>query len=298
MPIIVAPPGPAVVLNVFKEEWIDPWGVVHDLSYQSSPDLFVSRGSLGMGSPPVQITDEKLPFEGGSVPRHIATMPAKMTIPITVRAANMTALLAKIDDLRTWFDTGDEKQLRPGIYRITRADGSVRQRICLCEGGLEGDLTTGNPNETIVQVDLKAHGGWWTDGTDTTYTWTGASAWASPVGVINAGQLDAYPVWTIHGPGAGIVIQDNTTLEAWGWNGVLAGISNSLTVDTRPSSQRDNPLQVYDQAGANRYNLFVATSKLWHLAPGTNSLSILMTGATGATVVSVAYRQRYRGALR
>lgn len=291
--MIVAPPiSPSGLL---KFEWIDPTGVVHDLTRATSPNLFVSHGSAGLGAPPISINEEKLPFISGSVMRRVNVQPVKMSIPITVAASSMANLIGIADYLRLWFDTGDEKRRTPGIFRITREDDTIRQRVAYYTGGLEGEMREGTPDTHTYVVDLFAPDGHPTakDPQELEYD---TSDFASPLPIMNSGQMDAFPVWTFTGPGNGIVIGNLTTGTVWAYTTLIAD-GDTLTVDTRPSSLRTTQ-PVIDQDGENLWPNFYPTSSLWHLAPGLNMISATATSTNGNTRLAVSFLERYRGMLR
>ena len=302
--VLILTPTSSPFSGTLRYAWIDRNGVERDLTYASSPELFVSKGSLGLGAPPVQIADEKLPWAAGSIVRQQSVQPAKMTVPITVVKGSMAALVAAVDTLRDWFDTGNEASRTPGYFRVTREDDTVRQRLSYYAGGLEGNLQDGGPTHVTYAVDLVAPDPWPTDEADQSQTWSIAdypwngSAFVGPVAVFNDGQLDAYPVWTVTGPAQGVALFNTTTGKSWGWGGIVPA-GQSLTVDTRPASQRFTYPVTFTDSGASAYASIVSTSEMWWLVPGVNGMLISIGALTDAnTRVQLDYRQRFRGGLR
>lgn len=295
MTLLIPPLSPAGIL---RYEWVDPGGTVRDLTWETSPQRFVSKGSLGLGMPELEIAADKLPFAGGSIVRHIGTQPARIELPITISEDSFPELIDVLDDLRGWFDTGDERALSPGFLRVTRPDDSVRQLACYYAGGLEGDLTRGGPNNVTVVISLMAPDPWPTELADTVLTWTAAEA-AAGVSVMNQGQLDAYPIWHITGPTATntTTITNTTTGKALTMNAATA-TGLGIVIDTRPASLRDNLIAYRDLDSLNVFSSLGATSKLWWLAPGQNDITIALAGTDGTTRVELAYLARYRGLLR
>lgn len=302
MPILLTPTA-SPFSGTLRYVWVDRNGVERDLTYATSPEVFVARGSIGLGAPPVQIADEKLPWAAGSVVRQQSVQPAKMTIPVMVHQSTMADLVAAVDTLRDWFDTGNEQRRTPGYFRVIREDDTVRQRLCYYAGGLEGNLQDGGPTHVLYGIELSAPDPWPTDEADqiqiydiTDFPFTG-SAYQGAIAVFNDGQLDAYPVWTITGPAQGISLFNTTTGKAWGWGGIVPA-GQTLTVDTRPASQRFT-YPVTLGSGASSYSFITADSELWWLVPGVNGM-LISIGAmvTADTRVQLQYRQRFRGGLR
>lgn len=299
MPVLI-PPGGGVVTGLLKYEWVDTQGIVRDLSHATSPNLFVAKGATGLGAPPVEIVADKLPWAAGSIARYVQTKPAEIDLPIYVGASGIGGLIDATDDLRAWFDTGDERRQQYGYLRITRpSDDAVRQIACLYQGGLDGSMAEGSPSYTVVVVSLLAPDPYWTDITETQAVYTQANIGAA-LGVVNSGDVDAYPIWTITGPASNIVLTNQTTgkvlsLTANGGLTLLAG--DTLTIDTRPSSQRTT-LPIINQNGASFYNRVNAGGSLWWLNRGANTFTIAASGTSGATTFIVRWLPRYRGVLR
>jgi hypothetical protein len=296
MPLVVPPSTPAPPQSI-AWQWVDRSQVIHDLTYETSPGLFVSRGSLGLGTAGADISDEKNPGTPGSTVRLISTPPTDIELPIMAMQASMDDLLGVLEDLGDWFDTGDETRRTPGYLRVTRPDGTVRQLMCYRRGPIGGDLTKGNPSNTTFVVSLRAPDPWPTAPTQTITIWTAADV-ASPVSALNDGQLDAYPIWTITGPTTSISVFNNTTGKPWSLVFSLAA-GKTVTVDTRPPTVRTD-IAIRDSDLVNRYPALYPGSKVFGnwLPSGTNSLTITLAGYNSATRVQLAYLARYRGMLR
>lgn len=296
-PIMIPPVSPTGILQY---AWIDPGGTTRDLTYQTSPRLFVSRGSAGLGGPSVEMASDKLPFAAGTLVRHIQTREGRIELPITIHEDSIGDLIGVLDDLRGWFDTGDEETRTPGYLRITRPDGSVRQVACYYAGGLEGDMARGGPNWCTYVVSLLAPDPWPTDLDDTVLTY-GEADFGSEQIVINQGQLDAYPIWTILGPvdaGTPSIRVEKTTGELFSFNFDLLNHGIGVIVDTRRGDQRET---VSIRRYPDDLNLFAfvnAAATLWRLSPGENRFQLDLEGATSETSVELRYRARYRGLMR
>ncbi len=106
--------------------------------------------------------------------------------------------------------------------------------------------------------------------------------------VTNSGGGDAYPIWTIHGPGTP-TITNVTTGRSFGLS-VALGSGEVVTVDTRPTLQ-----SAVDGTGADRWGDLVKTSPrdLWTLVRGTNLLDVALTGSGSGSRVELLYHQRW-----
>lgn len=294
-PLLLVPP--VSLSGVLQFAWVDPGGTVRDLTQQTSPTRFVSKGATGLGGPSVELSADKKPFAPGKLVRHIGTQEGRIELPITILEDSLGDLIAVLDDMRGWFDTGDEASRTPGYLRVTRPDGTVRQLACYYAGGLEGDLSTGGPNGTTVVVSLYAPDPWPTDEDDTVLVY-GQADFGSEIIIINPGQLQAYPIWKITGPfTTSITIQNTVTNKLWQYQFSLGGGGAFVTTDTRPADQRPG-LSCTRFDGLNLYPFLSAQSSLWWLAPGENRFQIGTTGTDANTEVELRYLPRYRGLLR
>lgn len=291
-------------------QWIDPTGTTRTLSGGAAS--VTVRQATGLGVPPVKLSEDKLAFVSGTLVRHAAVQSREIELSLLAQGASAAALEDIFDDLRQWFATADERSRTPGYLQITRPDGSVRQIAAYYAGGLESDTTKGTSLHHRTSLSLLAPDPFFTDTADTTATYTTASStttWfpffplvlgindvLTTPNIINSGDVDAYPIWTITGPGTNPTAQNTTTGELWQLNMTLLS-GETVIVDTRPSSQRTDP-SVYDGYGNNRFGDLVTTSRLWWLQPGENRVSLALGNATGGSSIALAYRPRYWGAIR
>lgn len=299
MPRLIPPISPSGILQY---HWIDPGGTTRDLTYATSPNLFVARGATGLGDVDADVAVDKIPFASGGLARKINVPPREITLPIAIHEDSLGDLVLVADAVRTWFATGDERRIRPGTLRVTRPDDSVRQIRCLRRGGLMGDLDVGGPLSTLYVVDLLAEDPFPTEAADTVHTYTQSDVGDELI-VINQGELDAYPIWKIQGPiAAGVRIENTTIGAAWQLNVAVAdfgpGGGGQSIIDTRPPHLRST-IGIYRVDGLSLYQyLEPGVSDLWWLAPGENRFTITATGVGANTRIELRYLARYRGLLR
>lgn len=296
MPYIVTP---SLAAGTLQYSWLDPLGVLRNLSDDANVNVMV--GERGLGLPPVDLVDEKGPFFSGTVLRHASIGARVIELPIHITASSGALLETLMDEMYSWFATADEARRTPGYLRVSRQDETERQIACYYSGGFEGAL--GQDEAGVywqdVVLQLYAPNPWATDVNDTEYSYDQDDVGDSLI-VLNSGQLDAYPVWTINGPASAITITNHTTgkLFALTANSGLTLTSTSvLTIDTRPTTLRTAP-SVRDAAGINYFDRLTATSKLWHLLRGTNTIEVEASGVTADTQFALAFLPRYRGLLR
>jgi hypothetical protein len=208
--------------------------------------------------------------------------------------------MSVVEELRDWFDTGNERDRNPGYLRITRPhDDAVRQVACYYAGGLEGDLNTGAPTWAPLVVSLVAPDPYWTPTVPEERTY-GPADMLDPLTILQDGDFDAYPIWTISGPAHTIVLSHQTSGKAIVVNangGLTLLTGETLTIDTRPANQRTT-LPVIDGNGVSRFDRVAAGSALFWLPPGVNHFTVYAEGVSGNTTFHLAWLPRYRGVLR
>jgi hypothetical protein len=104
------------------------------------------------------------------------------------------------------------------------------------------------------------------------------------INIINYGDTDAYPVWTLTGP-----FDDATvTLDGLVW-AVPDGLTDTevLTIDTRRGVQS---VMVNESAAWGR---LAPGAQLGPLPPGGSHVDVTVTGATSATTLTVVWRERW-----
>ena len=100
----------------------------------------------------------------------------------------------------------------------------------------------------------------------------------------NPGTAHAWPVWTITGPvGAGALMANESTGEELEFTRELTD-GEAVTIDTRPRRK-----SVRDQDGTNWFRHLKRGSRLWALAPGTNTVDVMLTGAEEGATLQLEY---------
>jgi hypothetical protein len=109
------------------------------------------------------------------------------------------------------------------------------------------------------------------------------SSASGAVALENPGDVDAYPVWQITGPGNNFhAVGPNG--DEFTWTGTLVG-GETLTIDTRKAS-------VVDGTGASRYSQLATAPRFWRVPPGFSSASVSMAGTTSSSLITLTWRPR------
>jgi Phage tail protein len=283
-------------------QWVDVGGVATEIL--DGTDVYVLPGLAGRMSPSMSFILQRVPLQPGQRFRDVRHGVAEVKVPVELYGATDTALRSSV---RTWVHRLDPFR-GDGKLRITAPAGDQRELICRCAEGLdqavedEGDV--GHRLRAILRFVTEQP--YWQDASDTVQTWTLLSSLATffplfplrlsgsevfaDATVTNDGDVEAWPVWTIAGPGSSPILRNLTTGDLLSLPvTLLAG--ESVTIDTRPGAKT-----VTKQNGTSLFGSLTATSSLWPLAQGSNSVRIEMSGATSVSSVALNWRRRWLSA--
>lgn len=272
--------------------------VSHVTSYGILP------GVTGRLMAPVDLVEDAVPFRQGARLRRATLKSHPFSLPTIVLAATQQGLRDRLAQLAGWLDPtrGDIR------WRVTRPDLTRREIVCRYAGGLDDMYDPAHPTlESHGTLDYLASDPYWQDLADTVATWTvpaaargffpvalplrlsSSTVWVSET-LDNSGydRQDAWPVWTIVGPGVDPALRNLTTGKAIRIGRTLA-TGERLVIDTRPGVK-----SVTDGRGSVVPT--VAGSTLWALVRGLNAIQVELSGATsGASSIGLAYRKKYLG---
>lgn len=274
-------------------EWIDPDGVTTTLQ--------VEWDVSGRFAPPIAMEEDGVPEQPGMRLRAVRHEARDFALPLYITADSQTelrtatrALVATMDPTR-----GD------GRIRITGPGGDPREITCRYQGGLEmserlGD--TSGPEMQRAVAMFRAHDPYWYDTSETVDPFTigapsswfpffplrlGASELYATVTIDNLGDVAAWPVWQIQGPGSDITLRNLTTGKSLSLAVNLG--ADAVTIDTRPG--RKSVVRTID--GANLFGSLSLTSSLWPLQRGVNIVRVEMALATTDSAVQLSRKHAY-----
>lgn len=278
-------------------EWIDPDG--------NSTTLDTDGDVTDRFMPKIEFEEDGVPGQPGLRLRDTRHGVHEFGIPFWVGAASQIALRTA---LRAIVKAMDPTR-GAGRIRVTAPGGDQREIWCRISGGLglkEGSGSTGPTDQLVVGV-FRAHDPYWYDvsATQTTFSITSVPSffpWGGTVlfrltsseifadgTVDNLGDVDTWPVWTITGPGGVVTLTNLTTGETTAFTATTLGISETITIDTRPGVKT-----VTKGDGTNLFPDLSTLSSLWPLVPGANLIRIQMSGADAVTSsVTLSRTHRY-----
>lgn len=282
--------------------WTDPTGQVWPLSdtSETGPGWFTLFGVAGWGATSYEIVSDTLP-RGGEQVRFIKQQPARVTWPLEIFGNTHAEFLDRWRRIKRAF-TSTSHRRAPGVLRVGRATGTPREIDCWYEAGFGGEPGEGS-RYTRPVLTLFCPDGYWRDtaATSLELRYPAGVDFFSPFlslspnqvlgsGVVtNAGDIDAWPTWTILGPMSEIRATHRATGASWTLTYPLAA-GKTITVTTdRPTAR-----------GPGGVNLSTAINypkaMLWPLAPDDNAIDVDISGSTTATSVTLTFNARYEGA--
>lgn len=295
--VVVTPPPPTRPVipdpGAYTPVWYAPDGTMlqlnPDTTTSSGAERFtVRRGVAGLGIAPVDlVTTAAL---GGGVSVDFARRREQTILwPLRIRGATHMEFVNEWRRVAGLFEqTG---RLGPGLFRITRPDGSQREAVCWYAGGLEQDPDEGAWLTLTPTVKLLVADGLWRSVNQTEFSQTqetaadylapypsiGSGSVIGAASLRNDGVAPAWPTWELHGPMTQLTATNITRGQAFVLTTTLAA-GQVATIASRP-------LTATGPAGQNlkgSLNL-LAGGKPWRLDPGLSSVQFTVAGAAAET---------------
>lgn len=281
-------------------EWVSPTGDV--LNLMDIPNVGIQPGRQGAFMPPVVRSEDVIPYQHGARVRYLSFGPRDIDLPLYISADTESLLRTKLRQILSIFNPLDGE----GKLRVTRPDGTKREINCRYHQGMqlvEDERSFGSVFAKCI-VTFRCSDPLWYDATPLSNSFSGGTTvaffpitpihlnssgiFAVPAPIINAGDLETWPVWVIQGPGSGIVLRNSGTGELIDLTGISLLVGESITIDTREGKRT-----VLKGDGTNLYGSMLPGSSLWPIYKGSNSIQVDMTGTTAASRVTLTYYQRY-----
>jgi len=203
-----------------------------------------------------------------------------------------------------------------GTLRVVRSDGKVRDLVCRYVSGLERanrnamdadeggvilpDGTTAVGRWAVAPLSFQAAEPFWL-GNAVTVTFSPDEQTVffpilpvnlSPVGIYssakveNAGDVAAWPVWTIRGPGEALRLENVDTGEVFALDYTLLD-GEAVTIDARPGRK-----VVTSSLGGDLWGRVTAW-QMWAIGAGGATVRVSLGNTGDNTQVSLWYRPRY-----
>src|ERR1041385_265445 len=280
--------------------WFDSDGNPHSLS--DFPFFGMLRGRQNAFMPPARHIEDRVPMQNGARFRNSFFEPRSVDLPFHVEDTDEDVLRAHLRNIMGWFNPYN------GDGQLEIAHGSTVRRLnCRYQDGLgldESDQNNGVYWQDFV-LTLRAADPFWYDVTPTHVDYAAAgggtlyffpilpmqlitSAVFGTSDIVNSGDVEAWPVWTIDGPtSGGLVLTNNTSGLTFELSGLVLTLGQTLTIDTRPGHKT-----IKRDDGSNRMGDGFSGS-MWPLVRGTNNLTVNLGGSDTNSRVQLDYHQGY-----
>lgn len=288
-------------------QWIDPVGTV--LTLRSGSDASTQEGFTGRFWPPPLFETERVPLQPGQRFRNVVHGATGLTVPVVLRPTGGAGALRS--SLRTWAHLLDPTR-GDGTLRVTAPAGDQRDLVCRCAGGLDA-MVEDDASDLYGHLPAVLHfvteQPYWQDVSDTVSSWQLNAATATffpffPLRLSNstifadvtvdntASDVEAWPVWTITGPGQNPVLRNLSSGKVLNLPVTLL-TGESVVIDTRPGQKT-----VTKQDGSNLFGSLASPPQLWSLTAGLiNSVRIELNNAiAGVSQVQLNFKKRYLSA--
>jgi hypothetical protein len=258
------------------------------------------RGVTGLGLPPVQQQYLEGAGDGGRR-RGKRVLMRDIDLPLLVQGEDGDGLeqwlsrLATIledDATLTWIDRNGNpwstRVARVGGGDYTYGEDTVGEQGA-CDIRMVITVRAEDPYFTRKQVSTQtlapaASKGLLT-GSLSALQLTGSQALGT-ITLHNPGDVKAYPVWTIYGPGNNFKAVSPSGEVLW-WQGSLS-TGDVLTIDTRPGAGT-----AIDQTGTNRFDSFAAAPRMWAIPKGESEATVTMLDITpGVSKIVCSWQPR------
>lgn len=295
--------------------WTSAAGTVITLT-DSAHGYVSTTGRTGFGPVDAQVVSDQM-WDGSSLVRAHRVQPRVITVPLYVQGPDTATYLARLRALQATFRHPPDPATGlpvPGRITVLLPDGSQRSAGAYYQGG--GTVTESDVDDvaatwcSLPNLQFYAPVPTW-EGAPVSRTWQLAAAGAgvpplppvllgagSVLGtatVTNPGDTDAYPVWTLTGPGMPTVTNLDTGQSFAFTSSVPAG--TTVTVDCRPPEIAPaTGLTAVDGSGTDWWPSLADYPDFWSLPPGLTNLSVSVSGATAASGVTVTFAPRYLAA--
>lgn len=283
-------------MSDWQVQWTSPAGEIIDFDGEA---YTVLDGALGWLLPEYVLTHTLAGGYDWYLDR-VQVQPREIDFPVLVRAVDRPTLEQKLRDLAKAMCPHNAAE---GTLRVTRADFLTRMLAGVLLGGLAGSQgqSAGAYWQKVV-LTFKCSDPFWSTESPASVSFeasapllyfpifplvmAGGSEFATEE-VNNEGDVEAWPVWTIHGPGANISLRNLTTGKDLSLSGLTLLAPDTLEIDTRVG------YKTITVNGTSMFNYLAASSSLWSLTPGNNTIRVEISGIDPSTTTVMEYYERY-----
>ena len=289
--------------------WHPPSGPPLNLTDPAN-GIFVRWNLTGFMAPTYRVSTKRSPGQAGSRIQAITAVDRELEVGLVVSARTSVEFLHRARQLVRAMQPASGS----GRLEVIRSDGTARSIECVCTEGLEGAETPGTGGMNWWHLDLSFLAPQpYARMEPITVPWSlapsgrgwfpiipirlGASGIAGRKTVNNPGDVEAFPVIAVRGPGSGLIVRHRGTGRAAhldytipeSGNGPVPLPEGVVTIDTRRGAQ-----SITDGYGVNLFeHLTDDDPSLFPLLPGDNDIEVELQAAAPSSSVSLTFDPLY-----
>lgn len=312
LPVPPPPTNAPPVIGNAEARWIDPTGVVWPLTDRRY-GYWMTDGATGLGAPTRDLVVDRKPRGGGTV-RKVLTREKLLTLPLYVYGLThmdfITNWRGLIDAFDMTSDSDGGAPSVPGVYQITRPDGTTRQRACFYQEGFDGTNGRGLTWDAAA-ITLLSEAPYWESPDEVTitrkYVASGGGSVFAPwphisnsrtLGdtiVTNPGEVHVWPAITWTGPGSALTAtrhnRDGST-SAY----TLTAVGGPLGDGEQATIAGDPPEILGPDGSSWNSGLSWPGADLWSLPRGDTKVTFDITDPGPGASVRLAFKKLWRAA--
>lgn len=271
---------------------------LHDWDDWREGYIVLGEDFTGLQLPVYEHTSDIIPGVPGERWRSTRVAARPISLPMHIYATDRDTYRARARRLCAAFapDGG-----RMGVLSMIEADGQERRMRAIYNAGLEGveGGSNGGENWWTFVISLTAYDPFWYAPDPVTvdleyaapieffpHMQLSSSQVLGGLSLYNEGDVPAYGIWTITGPGNDPVLTSPDGVSALGLTGEIPA-GSVLVIDTRPGMQ-DITLD-----GVNWWPHITDQMAMWPIPTGTSTATLSMTGATADSKISLTFTPQF-----
>lgn len=276
-------------------------GDVIPISSYLPKDFLRNAGARGFGVAPTKL-DIREGAGGGGRWRNTRRGPRALELPLTIFGSNAVDVEAK---LRRLVRLLNDKFSTPTIY-VTYPDGRELFTDVHYAGGADPIFGVDSNQRDFAKIlmTLRSPSPYWSATDTQQYSLAAANAGrgliknapltklqissAQTIGSVlveNDGDVDAFPVWNIRGPGTAFTATRQADGATFTYDATITNV-NPITIDAETK-------KVTDASDVNVYTNLSYAPKLFSIPPGASTIDIEMVGSDATSLVTFYFRPRY-----
>lgn len=279
-------------------KWVAPNGTEIDLNDQTNTNVMV--GITGDFMPEYKLIEQRSPVVAGAYVMDVAIEPRDLHLPVIIQDENRALLMERVRAMmRSLSPDAGEGRL------VINSDGVERVLYCRYKSGLKDDGNAQDQQANYVKAMLtfRASDPFFYAPESNSVQFSNTTEFPGffpilPVILVNPriyaqaeinnpGDVYAWPLITVTGPGKNIEIANLTTSKFMKFDLTLpAGVK--LVVNTRPRFR-----SVKSGSGSNMFHFLTPDSALFPLQRGINVIRIAMTDVSESSLVQFMFTPAY-----